>query len=129
VECIAQPGLWQLQTLTPVMSGRFERMRVFDLSACACSINAGARRSVTCRAGEEGAVLVNLSRDLFMAFIAAKPRTLQIYLHKARACPAAVLGFYARALLGWRGAAPASVKLGVDALYMGRGAMQPYQSQ
>lgn len=45
---------------------------------------AGARRSVTCIAMEEGATLVNVSRDLFMSFIAAKPRTLQIYLHKAR---------------------------------------------
>jgi hypothetical protein len=31
---------------------------------------------------EEGATLVNVSRDLFISFIAAKPRTLQIYLHK-----------------------------------------------
>ena len=45
--------------------------------------DAGARRSVTCIAMEEGATLVNVSRDLFMTFIAAKPRTLQIYLHKA----------------------------------------------
>ncbi|CAL8463928.1 g3463 [Coccomyxa elongata] len=45
----------------------------------------GARRSVTCIAMEEGATLVNVSRDLFMSFIAAKPRTLQIYLHKAMA--------------------------------------------
>ena len=44
--------------------------------------SAGARRSVTCIAMEEGATLVNVSRDLFMSFIAAKPRTLQIYLHK-----------------------------------------------
>ncbi len=32
----------------------------------------------------EGATLVNVSRDLFMSFVASKPRTLQIYLHKAR---------------------------------------------
>ena len=56
-----------------------------------CTLHAGARRSVTCRAGDEGAVLVNLSRDLFIAFIAARPRTLQIYLHKAR-CGRACLG-------------------------------------
>ncbi len=35
---------------------------------------------------EEGATLVNVSRDLFMNFIAAKPRTLQIYLHKVGSC-------------------------------------------
>ena len=34
----------------------------------------------------EGATLVNVSRDLFMSFVASKPRTLQIYLHKARPC-------------------------------------------
>ena len=39
-------------------------------------------RSVTCIAMEEGATLVNVPRDLFISFIAAKPRTLQIYLHK-----------------------------------------------
>ncbi len=50
-----------------------------------CAV-AGARRSVTCIAMEEGATLVNVSRDLFMSFIAAKPRTLQIYLHKACYC-------------------------------------------
>ncbi len=33
---------------------------------------------------DEGAVLVQVSRELFMRFIAAKPRTLQIYLHKVR---------------------------------------------
>ena len=49
---------------------------------------AGAARSVTCRALGEGASLVQVSRDLFMAFVAAKPRTLQIYLHKV---PAGVL--------------------------------------
>ena len=51
--------------------------------SCVGSVSlAGARRSVTCIAMEEGATLVNVSRDLFMSFIAAKPRTLQIYLHK-----------------------------------------------
>ena len=49
----------------------------------ACS---GARRSVACIAMGEGATLVNVSRDLFMSFVASKPRTLQIYLHKARPC-------------------------------------------
>ena len=38
---------------------------------------------MTCRALGEGATLVQVSRELFMAFVAAKPRTLQIYLHKA----------------------------------------------
>ena len=33
---------------------------------------------------DEGAVLVQVSRDLFMRFVAAKPRTLQIYLHKVK---------------------------------------------
>jgi len=45
-------------------------------------------RSVTCIAMEEGATLVNVPRDLFISFIAAKPRTLQIYLHKV-ICPLA----------------------------------------
>lgn len=36
---------------------------------------------------EEGAVLVQVSRALFMRFIAAKPRTLQIYLHKVLLLP------------------------------------------
>ena len=31
---------------------------------------------------EDGATLVSVPRDLFISFIAAKPRTLQIYLHK-----------------------------------------------
>ncbi|KAK9814559.1 hypothetical protein WJX72_007850 [[Myrmecia] bisecta] len=43
----------------------------------------GATRSVTCITLDEGAVLVQISRALFMEFIVAKPRTLQIYLHKA----------------------------------------------
>lgn len=43
---------------------------------------AGAARSVTCRALGEGASLVQVSRELLMAFVANKPRTLQIYLHK-----------------------------------------------
>ena len=45
-------------------------------------VHAGALRSVTCMAMEEGATLVSVPRDLFISFIAAKPRTLQIYLHK-----------------------------------------------
>ena len=31
---------------------------------------------------DEGAVLVQVSRELFLHFISAKPRTLQLYLHK-----------------------------------------------
>ena len=31
---------------------------------------------------DEGAVLVQVSWDLFLQFISAKPRTLQLYLHK-----------------------------------------------
>ena len=42
----------------------------------------GATRSMTCIATEEGALLTQVSRDLFVAFIVGKPRTLQIYLHK-----------------------------------------------
>lgn len=30
--------------------------------------------------------MVQVSRELFMAFVAAKPRTLQIYLHKVGPC-------------------------------------------
>ncbi len=45
-------------------------------------MHAGAMRSITCIAMEEGATLVNVPRDLFISFITAKPRTLQIYLHK-----------------------------------------------
>ena len=45
-------------------------------------LHAGAMRSITCIAMEEGATLVNVPRDLFISFITAKPRTLQIYLHK-----------------------------------------------
>ena len=45
-------------------------------------VHAGALRSVTCMAMEDGATLVSVPRDLFISFIAAKPRTLQIYLHK-----------------------------------------------
>ena len=30
--------------------------------------------------------MVQVSRELFMAFVAAKPRTLQIYLHKVGTC-------------------------------------------
>ena len=48
------------------------------------NMQAGALRSVTCMAMEDGATLVSVPRDLFISFIAAKPRTLQIYLHKVR---------------------------------------------
>ncbi len=48
------------------------------------NVHAGALRSVTCMAMEDGATLVSVPRDLFISFIAAKPRTLQIYLHKVR---------------------------------------------
>ena len=50
-------------------------------------LHAGAMRSITCIAMEEGATLVNVPRDLFISFITAKPRTLQIYLHKVSAAP------------------------------------------
>ena len=40
---------------------------------------------MTCIALDDGASLIQVSRPLFMHFIAAKPRALQIYLHKVRA--------------------------------------------
>ena len=43
----------------------------------------GERRSVTCVALGEGAVLVEISRTLFMDFVTKKPRTLQVYLQQA----------------------------------------------
>jgi len=43
----------------------------------------GERRTVTCVALEEGAVLVEISRKLFMDFVTRKPRTLQVYLQQA----------------------------------------------
>lgn len=45
----------------------------------------GAARTLTCMALGEGALLVQISQRLFLDFIAAKPRTLQIYLQKAMA--------------------------------------------
>lgn len=47
---------------------------------------AGATRSATCIALEGGALLTQVSRELFMHFIASRPRTLQIYLHKVHTC-------------------------------------------
>jgi len=43
----------------------------------------GHTRSVTCVALEEGAVLVEISRKLFMDFVLEKPRALQVYLQQA----------------------------------------------
>ena len=43
----------------------------------------GNKRSVTCVALEEGAVLVEISRKLFMEFVIQKPRALQVYLQQA----------------------------------------------
>ncbi len=37
-------------------------------------------------AGDEGALLVQISRRLFLGFVASKPRTLQIYLQKVGLC-------------------------------------------
>lgn len=56
------------------------------------SLHADAPRSLTCMAMEEGALLVQIPQRLFLAFIASKPRTLQIYLQKvptALSCPVA----------------------------------------
>ena len=43
----------------------------------------GNRRTVTCVALEEGAVLVEISRELFIDFVSEKPRALQVYLQQA----------------------------------------------
>jgi lysophospholipid hydrolase len=43
----------------------------------------GDNRSVTCVALEEGAMLVEISRELFMEFVTQKPRALQVYLQQA----------------------------------------------
>ena len=43
----------------------------------------GHARSVTCVALEEGAVLVEISRELFRSFVLEKPRALQVYLQQA----------------------------------------------
>ena len=43
---------------------------------------AGGHRTCTCAALGQGAQLVQVSRQLFMSFVMARPRTLQIYLHK-----------------------------------------------
>ena len=43
---------------------------------------AGGHRTCTCAALGQGAQLVQVSRHLFMSFVMARPRTLQIYLHK-----------------------------------------------
>ncbi len=47
-----------------------------------CTDDAGGRRTCTCAALGQGAQLVQVSRQLFMSFVMARPRTLQIYLHK-----------------------------------------------
>ncbi|KAK9862379.1 hypothetical protein WJX84_007181 [Apatococcus fuscideae] len=43
----------------------------------------GNPRSVTCVALEQGAVLVQISRELFLEFVADRPRTLLMYLQTA----------------------------------------------
>ncbi|KAA6424227.1 MAG: cyclic nucleotide-binding domain, partial [Trebouxia sp. A1-2] len=45
----------------------------------------GGHRTCTCAALGQGAQLVQVSHQLFMSFVMARPRTLQIYLHKALA--------------------------------------------
>lgn len=54
-------------------------------------LHADAPRSLTCMAMEEGALLVQIPQRLFLAFVAAKPRTLQIYLQKVPGCARVVL--------------------------------------
>lgn len=50
-----------------------------DVLACT-----GHPRSVTCVALEEGAVLVQISQELFLEFVADRPRTLLMYLQTVR---------------------------------------------
>ncbi len=45
---------------------------------------AGGARSVTALGGADGALLVQVSRDVFIDFVTSQPRTLQIYLQKVR---------------------------------------------
>ncbi|KAK9808186.1 hypothetical protein WJX73_006212 [Symbiochloris irregularis] len=68
-----EDGLQRLQTNTLKAGETVGDLDVLD----------GANRSATCIALEGGALLTQVSRELFMQFIASKPRTLQIYLHKA----------------------------------------------
>ena len=51
-------------------------------SSVYCTDVAGGHRTCTCAALGQGAQLVQVSRQLFMSFVMARPRTLQIYLHK-----------------------------------------------
>ena len=50
----------------------------------ACASPAGLERGVTCLATQEGALLVQISRELFLSFLATQPKALQVYLQKVR---------------------------------------------
>lgn len=58
--------------------------------ACLLS-SVGGHRTCTCAALGQGAQLVQVSRQLFMTFVLARPRTLQIYLHKVTHPPLGLL--------------------------------------
>ena len=45
---------------------------------------AGLERGVTCLATQEGALMVQISRELFLSFLATQPKALQVYLQKVR---------------------------------------------
>jgi hypothetical protein len=61
---------------------KLETFREEKLRLCKDGVLAGARRSITCMALDEGAVLVQLSRKVFVSFIAENPKALQIYLEQ-----------------------------------------------
>jgi hypothetical protein len=46
------------------------------------AVYAGLQRGVTCLATEEGALMVQISRKLFLSFVATQPKALQVYLQK-----------------------------------------------
>ena len=43
---------------------------------------------MTCLATQEGALMVQISRELFLSFLATQPKALQVYLQKVRPGPA-----------------------------------------
>ena len=67
------PPVSALQCLSDILAG---------LASNASSWLAGGHRTCSCAALGQGAQLVQVSRQLFMSFVMARPRTLQIYLHK-----------------------------------------------
>ena len=49
------------------------------------ALTAGLQRGVTCLATEEGALMVQISRELFLSFVVTQPKALQVYLQKVPA--------------------------------------------